>query len=605
MYKIHKYFERIPTVWDVLDFLYECDIEPFDAKVDSYTKGLEAIANHEQGERAERAQFLHNRFKNGPDRKKATEWEKRRSKRQVNINQPIKGNVGNVIGNVNGNINTEKIDQRKDSVDTFFQDPSDQRSTSFIEKLRESEIIGNKTRDEEDKVESESLNSFSASESLNSFSSYNNNDPDYIPSDADLDCNNNYENEDDPPKVDKVAFCKAHDSIPNTTKLKLSTGKIVEDVLFEFAKDMDYEHHAHSYIVDFDDEDIKALFTDSEWKELTKDRIGVPPISQEITKELARYGKSTLEDLRTKTMTSYLEEEKYDICKHYDKEWIQLAIRTLVNLYENINAPLIRTQYEDWFTVALLGMCIDFCLRDIRLGTDIKRTDAPSLSSANRKNRNRANTRTRKLTGRKIDGIIYTADGLLEFGAIEGARSFTGVSDNKYLNETFKMPKTLRDMYADLIRVINYDDQRADKLQVIGILHFGLWVQFVRLWRAGGSICIFRKDPKSFGLSSKFSKKGLNSFLKFLAKINQYKIIIKNNLQVLDILNDDDDDESCDLLKELNEDEQYSTPPPAPIKFFADCINTPKKKRNNSKESNSSKKKIKLDHRDAHIAPDL
>ncbi|CAG8587582.1 2774_t:CDS:2 [Diversispora eburnea] len=559
MYKIHKYFERIPTVWDVLDFLYECDIEPFDAKVDSYTKGLEAIANHEQGERAERAQFLHDRFKNatkprnqywrtgdflgylmqkGPDRKKATEWEKRRSKRQVNINQPIKGNVGNVIGNVNGNINTEKIDQRKDSVDTFFQDPSDQRSTSFIEKLRESKIIGNKTRDEEDKVESESLNSFSASESLNSFSIFldsnfisfcNTSDADESTSDAsedndDLDCNNNYENEDDLPKVDKVAFCKAHDSIPNTTKLKLSTGKIVEDVLFEFAKDMDYEHHAHSYIVDFDDEDIKALFTDSEWKELTKDRIGVPPISQEITKELARYGNSTLEDLRTKTMTSYLEEEKYDIRKHYDKEWIQLAIRTLVNLYENIDAPLIRTQYEDWFTVALLGMCIDFCLRDIRLGTDIKRTDAPSLSSANRKNRNRANTRTRKLTGRKIDGIIYTADGLLEFGAIEGARSFTGVSDNKYLNETFKMPKTLRDMYADLIRVINYDDQRADKLQVIGILHLGLWVQFVRLWRAGGSICIFRKDPKSFNLSSKFSKKGLNSFLKFLAKINQYKV---------------------------------------------------------------------------------
>nr|CAG8466421.1 13875_t:CDS:2 [Entrophospora candida] len=151
-------------------------------------------------------------------------------------------------------------------------------------------------------------------------------------------------------------------------------------------------------------------------------------------------------------MTSFLQEEKYDIY-----------------------APLIRIQYEHWFTVALLGTCIDFCLRDIRLGTDIKRIDAPSSSGANQKNRNRkVNTHKRKSVGHKIDGIIYTTDELLELGAIEGARSFKGVSDNKYLDEEFKMPKSLQDMYSDLIRAVNYDDQRADKLQVIGILHLGL-----------------------------------------------------------------------------------------------------------------------------------
>lgn len=64
----------------------------------------------------------------------------------------------------------------------------------------------------------------------------------------------------------------AYSAIPDTSKLRLNTGKIVEDVLFKFAKDMDYEHHAHSYIVNFDDENIKALFTDEEWKELTEDR---------------------------------------------------------------------------------------------------------------------------------------------------------------------------------------------------------------------------------------------------------------------------------------------------------------------------------------------
>lgn len=42
-----------------------------------------------------------------------------------------------------------------------------------------------------------------------------------------------YEDEEDtPPKVDKAAFRKAHDIIPDSTKLRLSTGKVVEDVLF-------------------------------------------------------------------------------------------------------------------------------------------------------------------------------------------------------------------------------------------------------------------------------------------------------------------------------------------------------------------------------------
>ncbi|GET55420.1 C2H2-type zinc finger transcription factor [Rhizophagus irregularis DAOM 181602=DAOM 197198] len=142
---------------------------------------------------------------------------------------------------------------------------------------------------------------------------------------------------------------------------------------------MDYEHHAHSYIVDFDDENVKALFTDEEWKELTEDRIGVPSVPSDIVKEMARYGKKTVEELRITVMTTYLKDkERYDICKHFNQEWVQMTMRTLCNLYENVDSPLIRSQYEDWYTIALFGTCIDFCMRDIQLGTDIKRTDAPS-----------------------------------------------------------------------------------------------------------------------------------------------------------------------------------------------------------------------------------
>ncbi|CAG8456607.1 3157_t:CDS:10 [Funneliformis mosseae] len=382
-------------------------------------------------------------------------------------------------------------------------------------------------------------------------------------------------NDNDLPKINKLAFREVHNAIPDTAKMHLKSGKIVEDVLFDFAKDMEHE---------------QALFTEAEWNELTEDRIRIPAVPHEIAKELMRYRKTTLSELRNSVMTSYLQDGTiYNINKHYDQEWIQMAVRTLVNLYENIDSPLIRNQYEDWFTVSFFGTCIDFCMRDIQLGTDIKRTDAPSLASPNRKNRGRSgNTNTRKLTGRKIDGIVYIVDRLIEVGAIEAARSFLGVSDQKYLLETFKMPKTLRDIYVDLVRTANYEDRKANNIQVFGILHLGLWIQFARLWRAGGSVCIFRKDPVSHHVDSKFSEDGIKSFLKLMAAIYQHKLIIRNNLQTLNIRNTNIEPTDEDFLNELLEVGDYSASPTSNI-FFADSWPTPRKKRKNSKKKNARK----------------
>ncbi|RIA87631.1 hypothetical protein C1645_739973 [Glomus cerebriforme] len=243
-----------------------------------------------------------------------------------------------------------------------------------------------------------------ASSNVIEFEEFESDDEEPVESDHEADEN---KDDEDPPKINKLAFREAHHAIPDNAKMHLKSGKIVEDVLFDFAKDMEHEQ-----------------------------------------------------------------------------------------------------------------------------------TDAPSLASANRKTRGRSgNTKTRKLTGRKIDGIVYIVDRNLEVGAIEAARSFLGVSDRKYLLEMFKMPKTLRDMYADLVRTANYDEQKANNLQVFGILHLGLWIQFTRLYRAGGSICIFRKDVVSHHVDSKFSEDGIKSFLKLMAAVYQHKLIIRDNLRTLNIRN--------------------------------------------------------------------
>ncbi|RIA93479.1 hypothetical protein C1645_819336 [Glomus cerebriforme] len=273
--------------------------------------------------------------------------------------------------------------------------------------------------------------------------------------------------EDNRVKIDKNEFVQAFEKIPESSKLKLKcSGKVVENVLFDYIMDNDYEHIAHSYIIDCDDQNIKKLFNDEEWMELTKDHLGIPQVPLDIASEIAKYGNKNLKQLREAVMKSYLPSNvSYDNDQHSDLEWIQMAIRTIIHLYENDDSPLQRNHYEYWYTIAFFGTCIDILFRDSKLGTDVKRSEAPSYASSNRKNRNKRTKR--KLSGRKIDGIIYLIEELHEIGVIEGARSYAGIHDKKYLSEYFKLPKSLRDMLADLIRALNYDDNKPTKFKFL------------------------------------------------------------------------------------------------------------------------------------------
>ncbi|GBB89808.1 hypothetical protein RclHR1_16600004 [Rhizophagus clarus] len=261
-----------------------------------------------------------------------------------------------------------------------------------------------------------------------------------------------------------------------------------------------------------------------------------------------------------------------------------MAIRTIVHLYENDDSPLQRNHYEYWYNIAFFGTCIDILFRDSKLGTDVKRSEAPSYASSNLKNRNKRTKR--KLSGRKIDGIIYLIEELHEIGVIEGARSYAGVHDKKYLSEYFKLPKSLRNMLADLIRALNYDDNKTTKIQVFGIIHLGLRVQFSRLWRVGGSITIFKKDHPLYELPHNFSIDKFKHILKFLISIYQYKTILKNNIQVLREEDPEEDQKENILLNELlNVGQQQVPPSNTNVNYFADCFRTPRKPRQKKGES--------------------
>ncbi|CAH1766622.1 11832_t:CDS:2, partial [Entrophospora sp. SA101] len=305
-------------------------------------------------------------------------------------------------------------------------------------------------------------------------------------------------------KINKKDFTNAFNNISNNCKMRLKSGKIVEDTLFEYAKNLEHE----------DDENVKKLFTKEEWDELTQENLEAFEIPDDILGYLKFYNQDTIEGVRR---------------NHISK---MMKLMTLIPI-------LITNGY-----IYLLEV-------DYKLGTDVKRTDSPSTASGNRKNRAKEKG-ARKRVGRKIDGIIYNIGKNLELGVFESASIFEDEHDNKYLKESFKLPKSMRDIYCGLARYIKYEEEKCNSSQVIGILHLGLMVQFSKLWRANGLIAIYKKSNNVNYLSPRFTKLGLNDYLKLLAKIYSYKLlkqqITENNLRILGLC---DPIEESDLLEEL------------------------------------------------------
>ena len=61
---LHKYFERAYSDWNILGFLNECEVEPFDQKISYYISCLEKIANiKEERYMRKKVQILLDRYK--------------------------------------------------------------------------------------------------------------------------------------------------------------------------------------------------------------------------------------------------------------------------------------------------------------------------------------------------------------------------------------------------------------------------------------------------------------------------------------------------------------------------------------------------------------
>ncbi|CAG8543591.1 3006_t:CDS:2 [Paraglomus brasilianum] len=147
------------------------------------------------------------------------------------------------------------------------------------------------------------------------------------------------------------------------------------------------------------------------------------------------------------------------------------------------------------------------------------------------------------------------------------------------------MLKTLKEILVDTIRSKQCNDEEVNKLVAIGVLHFCYNIQFVRLWLAGGSVCIFSKDDID-SISNHFSKTSHLDFLKFLKAIVRSQIIIETNLKALGFLKQKtpkkDDFKEGNLISEIlgnGQDPSRPTTPENKIYSIVDCFEIPHKKK--------------------------
>ncbi|CAB4427528.1 unnamed protein product [Rhizophagus irregularis] len=160
-------------------------------------------------------------------------------------------------------------------------------------------------------------------------------------------------------------IAKAYRAMDTEYMWKLSSGRIVEEELFELGNDLEFEHAIHSFILDVEDELIMEHFTEEELEEISSAPIPeVPELSDKVNDFLCKFlGKINLNEIRQIIKESIFGDD-YNREKHHDVDYICLALYSLVREIENGN--LKDTNLENWYNCHVWNVIFDQAFGDIK-----------------------------------------------------------------------------------------------------------------------------------------------------------------------------------------------------------------------------------------------
>ncbi|PKK76475.1 hypothetical protein RhiirC2_772491 [Rhizophagus irregularis] len=362
-------------------------------------------------------------------------------------------------------------------------------------------------------------------------------------------------------------IAKAYRAMDTEYMWKLSSGRIVEEELFELGNDLEFEHAIHSFILDVEDELIMEHFTEEELEEISSAPIPeVPELSDEVNDFLCKFlGKINLNEIRQIIKESIFGDD-YNREKHHDVDYICLALYSLVREIENGN--LKDTNLENWYNCHVWNVIFDQAFGDIK-AVAIVRGESTSISTATRKNKKtKRKLGERRKIGRRGDWIIRAVGNgnKDEFGAGEAGKDWIDKYGTKYLKEIgLKLPKTLKDMFVNLMERINWNEEMRRKIQTLGIIHRGLTMIMVYVDNPKGYICRFRRCDL---MEVPDTVEKFDSVLTILASVLNAKSVVQQTIKVVQTGQTTKSFKSAGLRKRSQDENQHQ---------LSACMSTPKK----------------------------
>lgn len=266
----------------------------------------------------------------------------------------------------------------------------------------------------------------------------------------------------------------------------MSTGKYVDDELFLFGLQCNYDHPARSFIMDPDGKNFLSynVFTHAELKEIVEYKEQKrPQPSKDFKCFLNKFNKSTSEQLREALKNNNTFSKAFDP----EEDWAIYTVYSLLREYEGGN--LDRKHKEVWYQSHIWSM-IETCL-DIVEGLEAVIGEPHSFATRKRKNKDRAisslEAMPRMAYGHRCDLVFRMYDVghsvPCEFGASEAGAKDEDTVGTKFINESFyKLPRVLKDMLDCLLERVNFD-QRSTSVRTVGFLHSGLACTLIELDR--------------------------------------------------------------------------------------------------------------------------
>ncbi|CAG8698903.1 15023_t:CDS:2, partial [Racocetra persica] len=344
---------------------------------------------------------------------------------------------------------------------------------------------------------------------------------------------------------------------PNKIWTLKSSGRVVEEVIYDYARNLTHESYLHSFIINDIDAETKSLFFEEEWQEIFNVEVNDKPKLKSSIKDLLK--NCSVDDpkkLRKILYESFLSDD-------FDLEFINYAYQGMMFLWNKDENPFDHSKLEGWYEVNVWGRLIDPAFDNL-LNIDLVRGEGMSLASSDRKNFKRS-LDTRKKVGRKGDGVFRLHKDRLEFGIIEAGRKWEGQAGSKYLSDSLKASKMLKDMLCQLVSECDMKESLSRKLQAVGILHGANRIQIITADLPEGYITRIRRR-KIQEVTGRLTVS--NPLALVLKEILYAKTIISQTVDViskkyLDIEKVLDSDDEYDMLPVIELVETFATPRPS------------------------------------------